>query len=150
MQNQLEEVIREKKEKFYEFKKSDDKNSEPISTNNKGETQGKYPDRTAVIIGDPILNGIIQERLTRKGRAVKVQNFRGATVDDMKHHVIPLLREEPSFIIIRAGTNDALYLTSRKILENLLMLKSFTTNNFPNCKVVTPHQLYLQMMRKQR
>ena len=38
MQNQLEEVIREKKEKFYEFKNSDDKNSEPIATNNKGET----------------------------------------------------------------------------------------------------------------
>ena len=150
MQNQLEEVIREKKEKFYEFKNSDDKNSEPIATNNKGETQGKYPDGTAVIIGDPILNGIIQERLTRKGRAVKVHNFRGATADDMKHHVIPLLREEPSFIIIHTGTNDAPYLTSRKILDNFLMLKSFITNNLPNCKVVTPHQLYLQMMRKQR
>ena len=42
MQNQLEEVIREKKEKFYELKNSDNKNSEPIATNSKGETQGKY------------------------------------------------------------------------------------------------------------
>ena len=31
MQNQLEEVIKEKKEKFYELKNSD-KNSEPIAT----------------------------------------------------------------------------------------------------------------------
>ena len=51
MQNQLEEVIKEKKEKFYEFKNSDS-NSEPIATSNNGETQEKYPDGTVVIIGD--------------------------------------------------------------------------------------------------
>ena len=128
-------MIREKKEKFYEFKNSDNKNSEPIANNN-GETQGKYPDGTAVITGDSILNGIIQERLSRKGRFVKVHNFRGATFDDMKHHIIPLLRKEPGSVIIHAGTNDAPYLTSRKILDNLLTLKSFITDNLPNCKVV--------------
>ena len=92
MQNQLKEVIKEKK--LCEFKNSDNKNSEPIATNNNGGTQGKYPDGTAVIMGDFNLNSIIQERLSRKGRANKVHNFRGETVDDMKHHVIPLLRKE--------------------------------------------------------
>ena len=62
MQNQLEEVIREKKEKFYKFKNSDNKNSEPVARNNDRETQEKYPDGTAVIIGDPILYDIIQKR----------------------------------------------------------------------------------------
>ena len=81
MQNQLEEVIKEKKEKFYELKNSNNKNSEPVATNNKGETQGKYPDGTAIIIGDSILNDITQERLSRKGRVVKVHNFRGATIN---------------------------------------------------------------------
>ena len=57
-------------------------------------------------------------------------------VDDMKHHVIPLLHKEPSFIIIHAGTNDAPYLTSREILDNLITLKSFITDKLPNCKVV--------------
>ena len=119
MQNQLEEVIREKKGKFYEFKNSDNKNSEPIVTNNTGETQGKYTDGTAVIIGDSILNGIIHERLSRNRRIAKVHNFRGATLDNMKHRVIPLLRKEPSFIIIHAGIcADVPYLTSRKILDN--------------------------------
>ena len=59
MQNQPEEVVREKKEKFFKLKNSDNKNSEPVATNNNGETQGKYPDGTAIIIGDSILNGII-------------------------------------------------------------------------------------------
>ena len=54
----------------------------------------------------------------------------------MKHHVIPLLRKESRFIIIHARTNDAPYLTSRKILEIFVTLKSFTTDNLPNCKVV--------------
>ena len=67
---------------------------------------------------------------------VKVHSFRGAAVDDMKHHVIPLLRKEPSFVIVHAGTNDAPYLTSRKVLDNLLTLKSLITDNLPNCKVV--------------
>ena len=57
MQNQLEEVIRERKEKFFELKNSDNKNSEPIATNNNGETQGKDPDGTPVTIGDSTLNG---------------------------------------------------------------------------------------------
>ena len=54
----------------------------------------------------------------------------------MKHRFIPLFRKEQSFIIIHAGTNDALYLTSRKILDNLITLKSFITDKLPNCKVV--------------
>ena len=136
IQNQLKEVIKEKKEKSHEFKNSDNKNSEPIATNNNGGTQGKYPDNTAVIIGDSILNGIIQERLSRKERVVKVHNFRGAAVDDMKHHIIPLLRKEPSFVIIHAATHDAPYLISRKILDNLLTLNSFITDNLSTCKAV--------------
>ena len=39
VQNRLEEVIREKKEKFYEFKNSVTKISEPIATNNNEKTQ---------------------------------------------------------------------------------------------------------------
>ena len=54
----------------------------------------------------------------------------------MKHHVIPLLRKEPSFIIVHAGANGTPCLTSRKILDNLITLKSFITDKLPNCKVV--------------
>ena len=68
-------MFRKKKEKFYESTNSDLKNNEPIAANNTGATQGKYSDRTAVIVGHSILNGIIQKRLTRKGHLVEVQNF---------------------------------------------------------------------------
>ena len=65
-----------------------------------------------------------------------MHNFQLATVDEMKHHIIPLLPKEPSFFIIHAGTNDATYSTSWKILDNLQTLKFFIIDNLPNCKVV--------------
>ena len=88
IQNQLEEVIKEKKEKFYEFENSHNKNSETLATVSNPEMQGKHPDDTEVIIGDFILNGIIQRRLSRKGLVAEVHNFHGATVEDVKHLVI--------------------------------------------------------------
>ena len=127
-------MIRENKEKFYELKIIDNKNSEPVQQTTKEKRKENI--QMSIIIGDPILNGITQERLSREGRVVKVHNFRNATVDDMKHRFIPLFRKEQSFITIQAGTNDALYLTSRKILDNLITLKSFITDKLPNCKVV--------------
>ena len=60
-----------------------------------------------------------------------MQNFQGTTVDDMQHHVIPLIHTEPSLIIIHAGANDAPYST----LDNFMASKSFITDNFPNCSV---------------
>ena len=54
----------------------------------------------------------------------------------MKHRVIPLLCKESSFVIIHAGTSDAPYSTSWRILENLRKLKSFITDNLPNSKAV--------------
>ena len=89
-----------------------------------------------VIIGDVILNGVIQERLNRKERAVKVQNFQDETADDTKHHVIPLIQREASFVIIHAGTDDVPYFTSLDVLDNPRTFKSFITDNLPNCKVV--------------
>ena len=40
VQNQLEEVIKEKKEKFYEFENCHNKNSETLATVNNPEMQG--------------------------------------------------------------------------------------------------------------
>ena len=56
MQNQLDEVIKKKKEKYHELKNSVSANIDPRATNNNkfGEVQEKYPDGTTVIIGGSI------------------------------------------------------------------------------------------------
>ena len=79
---------------------------------------------------------MIQEKLSRPGRPVKVHNFRGATLDDMKYHVIPIIRKEPSFAILHIGTNDAPHTTSKEILDQILELKALIIKELPTCRVV--------------
>ena len=67
---------------------------------------------------------------------VKVQNFPGANVKDMRHILIPIIRKKPSHLIIHAGTNDAKRLTSKEISDQLLNLKKFVSEQVPDCKVI--------------
>ena len=75
-------------------------------------------------MGDSILHGAIGKNLSND-RSVKVRKFPGATVDDLRHHVLPIIRKQPKSLIIHAETNDAVKFTSRDILNKLLQLKSF-------------------------
>ena len=47
---------------------------------------------TCLIVRDSILTGINEKRLSRNNQVVKVRDFRGATIDDLKHHLVPLLK----------------------------------------------------------
>ena len=82
--------------------------------------QGLYPNGTTVIVGDSIINGVIEERIKKKDRPVKVRNFPGATVADMEHYLISIVQKKPGNIILHVGTNDAKNLPSRTVLDNLL------------------------------
>ena len=62
--------------------------------------------------------------------------FPGANVQDMRHNLIPLIRKKPSHLIIHAGTNDAKKFNSREILDQLLILKKFVSEQVPDSKVI--------------
>ena len=47
--------------------------------------QGLYPSGTTAIVGDSIINGLIEERINKKDRPIKVINFHRTTVADMEH-----------------------------------------------------------------
>ena len=49
------------------------------------------------------------ESLISGVHAVKMQNVRGAPVNNMNYHAISLLRKEPSLVIIHVCTNDPPY-----------------------------------------
>ena len=72
----------------------------------------------------------------RRNYVVKVQNFPGANVEDMRHNLMPLIRKKSSYFIIHAGMNDAKRFTSREILDQLLNLKKFVNEQVPDCKVI--------------
>ena len=133
IEKQLNDVKIKKREEYYRSKNNVQSNAakENITTE-----KGQWPKNTTLIVGDSIINGVLEEGLCGGGRNVKVRNFPGATVDDLNHHIIPLLQKKPSHIIVHAGTNDAYHSTSREILNNLLSSKLLTQEKLPDCKVI--------------
>ena len=91
---------------------------------------------TVVIAGDSIVNRVSEDRLRRKNHVVKVRNFPGANVVDMQHNLMPIIRKKPGHLLIYAGTNDAKRCISREILNQLLNLKKFVSEQVPDCKVI--------------
>ena len=92
---------------------------------------------TTVIVGDSIINSVLEQGLCGGGKVQngKVRNFPGTTADDLNHHIIPLLQNKPSHIIVHTETNDAYHSTSRDILNKLLNFKSLIQEKLPDCKV---------------
>ena len=65
----------------------------------------------------------IKKRLSRNNQVLKVRDFRGATIGDLKHHLVSLLKKKAEQIILHIGTNDAVSKTSGQIVDELLQLK---------------------------
>ena len=102
---QLEEVKKKKKNDYYAFElcKSDKTSEQTCETTT---IQGQYPSNTTVIVGDSIINGIREERLSGKYGVVKVRNFPGATIEDMQHNLVSILRRNRCRLILHVGTNN--------------------------------------------
>ena len=71
----------------------------------KTQPEKKNTRKRVFIIGDSILNGISEYGLN-KNHDVKVRPHSGATSQDIKDHIKPIIRRKPDLIIIHAGTND--------------------------------------------
>ena len=54
---------------------------------------------------------------------------------DMEHYLIPIIQKKASNIILHVRANDAINLSSRTILDNLLKLKALVKDRLPTCKV---------------
>ena len=82
-------------------------NSSKVNGNEEQETTEpeKNTRKRVFIIGDSILNGISEYGLN-KSHDVKVRPHSGATSQDIKDHIKPIIRRKPDLIIIHAGTND--------------------------------------------
>ena len=67
---------------------------------------------------------------------VKVCNFPGATIEDMQHKLVAILKRNPCHLILHVGTNNSESCTSREILEKLLKLKIFISEKCPQCQTI--------------
>ena len=95
-----------------------------------------WPENTCLIVGDSILNNLKESKLTEKNRVVKVRAFPGSNIQDMFSYIVPLLRKRPSYLILHIGTNDAAYKPVDDILNELIKLKTFISEQLPTCKIV--------------
>ena len=93
------------------------------------EKLGTYPPNTCVLMGDSILNGVIESNISND-RPLKVRKFPGATVDNVRYYALPIIWKQPKFLVIHMGNNHAVKFTSRDILNKLLQVKSFIQEKF--------------------
>ena len=113
----------------------DDVNSSDSSGDSSRDNH-RWPAGTCAIIGDSILTGMEVNRFQNIGRKVKIFDHSSATIGDLHHHIIPILKRKPDHIIIHVGTNDAVSKTSRQILDDLLQLKNEILKTLPNCNII--------------
>ena len=93
------ELVRKEKQYIYLKQKSSEYNSkEKNDKANNDETPGNFkhawPAGTCLVVGDSISTGIDEKRLSRSNQVVNLRDFRGAAIDDLKHHLIPLLKKK--------------------------------------------------------
>ena len=132
VENQLKEI---RKSMHLRYQNSQRKPNNQNQSECKVEDKSKWRKNTTLIVGDSMISGIDQQRLSVKGRIVKVRSFPGATINDMYDYIRPLLKKAPDNVILHVGTNDTPNNTSRAILDNLLSLKSFIEKTLPQSKV---------------
>ena len=94
----------------------------------------KWPKNTILIVGDSIINGIEESRITKKF-PVKVRSYQGAKISDMYDYLTPLLKKEPTYIFLHVGSNNSPNEDSTAILDKLLLLKMHIKLILPNVKI---------------
>ena len=139
IKKQIADYRQQKRQQFNLFQKTarSEVSDETCTINEASpkETKHTWPAGTCVIVGDSIITGIDEKRFS-KNRLVKLHDFRGATLADINHHIIPILKKKADVIILHVGTNDSVSRTFREILDDLLQLKSAITKTLPNCQVI--------------
>ena len=75
---------------------------------------------TCAIFGDSMVNGINKKKLQKHGN-IKIIYFSCARINDMNHHLTPIIAKLPDYLILHAENNDAISNTSR---DSLTILKS--------------------------
>ena len=98
-------------------------------------THKKIKKKTVLIIGDSMLNGIEESKLS-KTRHIRVQPIPGATVEDIQENIIELLNEDLQTVIIHAGTNNSVTDSPQCIVDKLLTLKHTINSHLPKCQVI--------------
>ena len=98
--------------------------------------QGQHPSNTKAIAGNSIINSISEECLSEKNGMVNVRNFSDTTTKGMQHNLVPILERNYCRLTLHNGTNNAESCTSIEILDELLKLKTFISEKYPQWQTI--------------
>ena len=98
---------------------------------------------TCAIVGDSVVNGIDEKRLSKRHGNVKFFHFSEARIDDINRYIIPIIKKYPDYLILHVGTNSATTNTSKRIADDLLTLKSNVSKQTPSCRIVLSKPIIL-------
>ena len=123
---------------------NDKTNEQPNDTHNKitnsdindRDNQCCWPSKICAIVGDSMINRIDEKRFSQKFGNVKVFHFSGARIEDLNQYIVPIIKNKPDYLILHAGTNDAATNSSKKIVDDLLMLRTNILKQLPNGRIV--------------
>lgn len=86
-------------------------------------SQKPNDDRTTVIVGDSIIKNVQGIKLAKTvGHRVVVKPFPGATIRDMRSHVVPTIEKKPDQICLHVGTNDLKSSTPNDVADAIIEL----------------------------
>ena len=87
-----------------------------------------------IIAGDSMVRDL-KGWLMSRSKFVKVFSFSGATTEDMKSYLVPLIEKKPDHIILNIGTNHLTGDTPESIVEKILGLADMITSKGIKCSV---------------
>ena len=112
--------------------KSSPNSEDSHSGANNNNEHGKKP--VTVIAGDSIIQHIRGWSISRSNKVV-VKSFPGATIEDMKDFVKPLLRKKPDNVVLHIGTNDLNTREPRLTAEGIVNLALQIEGDAPETKL---------------
>ena len=103
----------------------------------KNNTQ-RHPEakRNTVIVGDSIIKYVKGWEISNSSERVTVKSFSGATVDDMKDFIRPILRKKPEKLILHIGTNDLRNTDPKAVADSVSNLVKSINQQRPDTKVI--------------
>ena len=92
-----------------------------------------------MIIGDSMTKHLDSKSLQRSSKTVRqfsTQTYRGATIEDMKHHIRPSLARKSNDIILHVGTNDIPNKEPEEIVNGIADIINIIQEESPTTKPV--------------
>ena len=99
------------------------------------DRSGEWRKRTCAIVGNSMLNGIDERRIS-KTHPVKIRFlFPGVHINYMYYCLMPILEKKSECLTLNVGINDAAG-SYQQIVNDLLALEQFIREKLQKCNVI--------------